>query len=305
MTRFGYALLAALLVAPSSACRTPSPGAAAGAPAAGALPPGRVVRIAHRGASGNAPENTIPAFDLAVRLGADYIELDIALTRDGVPVILHDPTLDRTTGGSGGQCRGPVNERTLAELRGGEAGGWFNAEFPGAARAEYAGTPLPTLEEVFRRYGHRTRYLVEIKQPQNVPGIEERLVELLERYDLRGRAVADRRQVIVQSFSSESVRKVHALAPELPLVQLLRAAETPASIVPQLDAIREYAIGIGPAKNTVDRAVVEAAHARGLHVFPYTVNETEEMSALLALGVDGIITNYPDRLESVLRGTGR
>jgi glycerophosphoryl diester phosphodiesterase len=160
------------------------------------------------------------------------------------------------------------------------------------------GLKIPTLEEVFQRYGRRANYLIEIKNPENAPGIEDDVVKLLDRYGLRGPGVAPR-QVVVQSFSAPSVRRVHALAPEVPLVQLIQGRETSESIQAQLSAIREYAVGIGPSKGSVDAALVRAAHASGLHVWPYTVNETTEMKVLLDYGADGIITNFPDRLATL------
>ena len=277
-----------------AACRTgaplPSPGAA-----------DRVVNIAHRGASAHAPENTLAAFDLAQQMNADYLELDVFLTRDGVPVVLHDATLNRTTRGPTENCTGEVGEKTLAQLRTCEAGSWFNRTHSAAARPAYAsGVAVPTLEEVFQRYGQRANYLVEIKQPQRVPGVEAKVLELYERYGLR-KPAAERWQVVTQSFSEESMRTLHALAPEIPLNQLLYNRETPESIRAKLDRIREYAIGIGPAKNTVTAEVVRAAHQRCLRVFPYTVNDPQEISALLALGVDGIISDFPERVNSALR----
>jgi glycerophosphoryl diester phosphodiesterase len=294
---------AAVLLLLLPACRTeepmPTPGAA-GRTMSPAGQDGQLINIAHRGASGHAPENTLPAFDLSLDMRADYFELDVYLTRDGVPVVLHDSTLERTTRGPTESCTGEVGDKTLAQIRSCEAGSWFNAEFPAAARPEYAsGVAIPTLEEVFQRFGRRANYLIEIKQPQKVPGVEEKVLELYERYGLREPA-EEGWQVVTQSFSEESMRKMHALAPELPLIQLLYSRETSESIRGMLDRIRDYAIGIGPYKNTVDAAVVQAVHERCLQIFPYTVNEPQEMTALLALGVDGIISNFPDRLNDVL-----
>ena len=293
MSRSARWMPALVLSALVAACRT-------GAPIPTSGPADRVVNIAHRGASGHAPENTLAAFDLAQQMNADYLELDVYLTRDGVPVVLHDATLNRTTRGPAENCVGEVGEKTLAQIRTCEAGSWFNRIFPAAARPSYAsGVGVPTLEEVFQRYGQRANYLVEIKQPQRVPGVEAKVLELYERYGLR-RPAAERWQVVTQSFSEESMRKLHALAPEIPLNQLLNNRETPESILAKLDRIREYAIGIGPAKSTVNAEMVRAAHQRCLRVFPYTVNDPQEVSALLALGVDGIISDFPERVNSLL-----
>lgn len=265
---------------------------------------GPIVRIAHRGASAYAPENTAPAYDLAQRMAADYLELDVYLTRDGVPVILHDATLDRTARGPAESCTGQVGEKTLAQIRACDAGSWFNERFPAAARPEHVGTRIPTLDEFFARYGRGANYLLEIKQPQLVPGVEEKVLEAMERHGLREPAERDW-QVVVQSFSVESNRRMHALAPRVPVNQLLDSRETPETIVAKLDEIRGYAIGIGPSKATLSAEVVRAAHERCLQVFPYTVNDSTEMRSLLAMGVDGIISDYPDRLAAVAEGERR
>src|SRR5690606_30296180 len=112
--------------------------------------------------------------------------------------------------------------------------------------------------------------------------------------------VARRRQVIVQSFDAEILHTFHRIAPEVPLVQLTTGRETSETLRARLDEIATYAVGIGPEKGTVDAALVEAAHARGLGVYPYTVNDPAEMRALLDIGVDGIISDFPDRVAEVM-----
>jgi glycerophosphoryl diester phosphodiesterase len=246
-------------------------------------PPGPVVIIAHRGASGHAPEHTFAAYDRALEMGAHYIEQDLQQTADGELVVIHDDTLDRTTDGSG-----PVSALTLAQLRGLDAGSWFDPAFAGAR--------VPTLDEVFARYGHGARYYIETKAPEMADRMEERLVELIAAHGLSEPA-RERWQVVVQSFSAESLRTVHALDPGLPLIQLARN-EGSEAIRARLDEIAEYAAGIGPARRSVDAELVAAAHDRGLAVHPFTVNAPEEHDALLALGVDGAFSNYPDRFAA-------
>ncbi len=121
----------------------------------------------------------------------------------------------------------------------------------------------------------------------------------MEKYGLI-RPAAEKWQVLIQSFSPASLQKIHALDPSLPLIQLYSGAETSETIRPRLDSAATYAVGIGPSKNDVDRPLVRAAHARCLDLHPYTVNETAEMENLVGLGVDGMFTNFPDRLETVL-----
>ncbi len=262
-----------------------------------------VLNVGHRGASGYAPEHTIPAYDLALQLGADYIEQDLQLTRDGVLVVLHDERLDRTARPTAesapGDCTGFVREKTLAQIKTCDVGIWFNQTYPDYARPEYVGLKIPTLEEVFQRYGKSTNYYIETKSPESAPGMEEELLRLMDEYGLT-KPAAKKWQVLIQSFSPASLQKVHALDPSLPLIQLFSGAETSETIRGRLGLTETYAVGIGPSKSDVDAALVEAAHARCLDVHPYTVNETPEMEKLVALGVDGMFTNFPDRLEAVL-----
>jgi glycerophosphoryl diester phosphodiesterase len=232
-------------------------------------------------------------------MGADYIEQDLQLTRDGVLVALHDATLDRTARGPAEQCTGRVIEKTLAQLRTCDVGAWFNERFPQDARPEYVGLRIPTLDEVLSRYGHRARYYIETKNPEEAPGMEEALLRALDAHGLRAGA-AERRQVLIQSFSEASLRKIHGLDPSLPLVRLYEGTMNSAAIRATLDETMGYAVGIGPAQGSVDGALVEAAHARCIDVHPYTVNEVPDMRSLLALGVDGMFTNFPDRLDALL-----
>jgi glycerophosphoryl diester phosphodiesterase len=286
------ATLAALLLAvgPASAAKKPPKDAP-------------VLNIGHRGASGYAPEHTIPAYDLALEMGADYIEQDLQLTKDGVLVVLHDETLDRTARTTAesapGDCTGLVREKTLAQIKTCDVGSWFNEAYPQYADPDYVGLRIPTLEEVFQRYGKRTNYYIETKSPESAPGMEEELLRLMDEYGLT-KPAAKKWQVLIQSFSPASLQKIHALEPSLPLIQLFSDTETSATIQAKLDATAAYAVGIGPSKSDVDGPLVDAAHARCLDVHPYTVNETAEMEQLVSLGVDGMFTNFPDRLEGVL-----
>jgi glycerophosphoryl diester phosphodiesterase len=270
------------------------------APAAGATPgpDPLVLNIGHRGASGLAPEHTLPAYDLALKLGADYIEQDLHMSADGVLVVIHDATLDRTARGPVENCTGPVGTKTLAQLKTCDVGSWFNAANPQLARPSYVGQRIPTLEEVFRRYGTRANYYIETKEPETAPLMEEELLRLMDKYGLRAPAVT-RWQVLIQSFMPESLQEIHARDPSLPLVQLY--PDSPREfILSTLPIAATYAVGVGPAKANVDAGVVAAAHGLCLAVHPYTVDEQPEMASLIAAGVDGMFTNRPDRLEAVL-----
>ena len=270
-----------------------------------------VLNIGHRGASGYAPEHTIPAYDLALEQGADYIEIDLQMTKDGVLVAMHDDTLDRTAVAPPGVperfCSGPVIKRTLEQIKMCDVGSWFNEANPQYANPEYVGLQIPALEEIFQRYGTSVNYYIETKNPEAVPGMEEELLRLMEEYGLiPDPAEPANWQVLIQSFSPASLQKIYALGQAepyrvtLPLIQLFSSTETSQTIQAQLDLVSTYAVGIGPSKTDVDAALVEAAHAHCLDVHPYTVNETAEMQALIDLGVDGMFTNFPDRLDALL-----
>jgi glycerophosphoryl diester phosphodiesterase len=258
-----------------------------------------VLTIGHRGASGYAPEHTFPAYDLALEMDADYIEQDLQLTKDGVLVVLHDETLDRTARGPEENCTGSVIDKTLEQIKTCEVGTWFNEENPEYAREEYVGLEIPTLEEVFQRYGSGVDYYIETKNPEEAPGMEEELLRLMGEYGLKGPA-AEQRQVLIQSFSPDSLRKIHASDPSLPLIRLYEEEEEDSETIGEdLDEARTYAVGIGPSKDDVDRSLVSEAHARSLDVHPYTVNEEQEMEELISLGVDGMFTNFPDLLAEL------
>jgi glycerophosphoryl diester phosphodiesterase len=266
------------------------------AASAGAADP--VLNIGHRGASGYAPEHTIASYDLALALGADYIEQDLQLTSDGVLVCMHDTTLDRTARGAAENCTGPVSSKTLAQIKTCDVGTWFNDANPSLARPEYVGLQIPTLEEVFARYGRRANYYIETKAPETADHMEERLLALMEQYKLR--RTARRWQVLIQSFSPASLQAIHAMDPTLPLIQLVLGFGPSPALEQSLDGIAAYAVGVGPNSAFVNAALMTAAQARCLDVHPYTVNQPNDMSTLIAAGVHGMFTNVPDVLDQVL-----
>jgi glycerophosphoryl diester phosphodiesterase len=259
---------------------------------------GPVLNIGHRGASAYAPEHTFAAYDLALEQGADYIEIDLQMTSDGVLVALHDKTLNRTADAPEGvpeqYCRGLVSKKTLEQIKMCDAGSWFGPEYAGLEEP----LRIPTLEEIFLKYGTSVNYYIETKNPEAAPGMEDELLRLMDKYHLTEPA-EDNWQVLIQSFSAESLMKIHEMNSELPLIQLYWAG-TSKSIQRDLDAVSEYAVGIGPYKKDVDAALVEAAHEHCLALHPYTVNTVEEMEDLISVGVDGMFTNNPDLLEGVL-----
>lgn len=249
------------------------------------------IAIAHRGASAYAPEHTFHAYDLALEMGATYIEQDLQMTADGELVVFHDPVLTWTADGPAENCKGAIITKTVAQLKTCDVGSWFNEWDPDHADPDYVGARIPTLEEVFERYGRSANYYIETKNPEAAPGMEEKLLELLREYKLRGPAIK-RRAVLIQSFSPTSLLKIHALDPELPLIQLGITGGDPA----YYESVSRYAVGVGFSHKYSDKSSVESAHAACLEVHPYTVNEKKEMIRMLRWGADGMFSDRPDLL---------
>ena len=222
--------------------------------------------IAHRGASAERPEHTLAAYDLALAQGADMLELDGRATADGELVVVHDPTLLRTTG-----CAHRVDARTLADIR----------------ASCGADAPL-LLDEVLERYGGRTRLLVELKDPD--PAWEASAAAAIARHGRQDEA-------IIQSFDAKALRRLRLAHPWLSCVQLLRRRRGPRA----LDGIARYATGISVWQGQVDARLVRDAHDRGLAVRAWTVNSAAAMDSLRAIGVDGVITDLPAVATSVSR----
>lgn len=255
------------------------------------------VVVAHRGASGHAPEHTFAAYDLALEMGAEYIEQDVYPSADGVLVVIHDLTLDRTARGPAENCSGNVSDKTVAQLKTCDMGSWFNETYPDRARPEYVGQTIPTLEEVFQRYGTRANYYIETKPNLDLSGaVESQLLALIKQYGLY-EGMVQRRQVLVQSFLPTSLLTMQSLDPTVPLVQLMQPLTTNAVT---LALIAGYGFGVGPPVSDVNAALVEQAHAVGLSMHPYTVNETADLERVAGYCVDGLFTNFPDRYRELL-----
>jgi len=253
--------------------------------------------IAHRGASGHAPEHTLAAFDLAIEMGTEYLEFDVQLTADGVPVVFHDLVSTRTLRGI--HDHGVISELTFEQLRRADAGAWFNEQ--AVVGPKFEGQSVLTLSEVLERYHHLARFAIELKSLDDTKaGIEWRVLRVLADHRLLG----DRGRVVVMSLSAVSPARLHALAPGIDLVQLFYEHEDATEILGRLQHVRRYAGRIGPHHSQVTEELVHAAHGEDLGVWTWAVNEADDMDRLVADGVDGIITDFPDRLRSVLDARG-
>lgn len=245
---------------------------------------GTVLIIAHRGAAGEAPENTLAAFELAIRQGADGIELDVHLSRDGVPVVIHDARLERTSSGTG-----RVRDHTANQLRRLDAGSWFNRQYPAKARTRYTGRKIPLLRETLEWVRERNSLaFIEVKPGAPAcPDIEGKVLEEIYRTGVESLTT-------VISFRLATLRRVRALDSRIPL---------------GLDFTRPL-LALRRAKSVRARAVlaywplatprfIRRAHQAGLQVFAWTVNQPAAMQRKMLHGVNGILTNYPARLAEV------
>ncbi|MFA2809401.1 glycerophosphodiester phosphodiesterase [Bacillus mycoides] len=247
-----------------------------------------IKNIAHRGASAYAPEHTLEAYQLGQQLKGDYIEIDLQMTKDGHLVAMHDETLNRTTNGTGF-----VKDHTLDEIKQLNAGSFFNKKHPNLAKKEFEDTKVPILEEIIETFGHNANYYIETKSPDEYPGMEEKLLEIINHYQINDK-------VIIQSFSEESLRKIHSLNDNIPLVQLLSYKKAVQLTDSEIEKYKTYCIGLGMNYKYIDAAYVKKIKNYGLEIHPFTVNNEKDMKKLLSWGIDGMFTNYPDRLHSVL-----
>ncbi|MBB4825193.1 glycerophosphoryl diester phosphodiesterase [Sporosarcina luteola] len=231
--------------------------------------------VAHRGWSGRAPENTMAAIMMA--LGNDTveaIELDVHLSKDGVPVVIHDFTLERTTDGSG-----LVGDHTVEELQQLDAGYWFNGRF--------AYERIPTLEDVLLLAKGRKRLLVELKQKAGYyAGLEENVVELIQRHGMT-------EEVLVISFDHMSLQQVKALDPSIAVGPLFLGL--PTLIAEQVRQVRASYIGMH--HEFLTKEIVEAVQPLGIELGVWTVDTAEDQERLKNLSDSLVITtNHPERL---------
>ncbi|WP_291320178.1 glycerophosphodiester phosphodiesterase family protein [Desulfonatronospira sp.] len=228
---------------------------------------------AHRGSSMQAPENTIPAIEQAIKDGADYVEIDVRRTADGVPVLLHDRDLRRVAGTSV-----PVWELDLKEVQRLDAGSWFHPRF--------AGVGIPTLEEVIEVVRDRAKLYLEIKPSVHTPDLTRLVVELLQEKDFVD-------QVLLGAMNQEILREAKQLEPDLRTSLFVHTA------IGEPDRSLLDALGLRAAITTVRD--IQQAHRHGHELHVWTVNDRREMSRFIDMGVDNIITDRPEVLSELLR----
>ena len=265
---------------------TGSVGIVAAMVGAGAAQTAPTLLAAHRGGSLLWPENSLLAFRNALALGADFIEFDVHLSRDGEVVVIHDATLDRTTTGSG-----PVQGRTVAELE------TLRLKDRSGAVTQEA---VPTLDEVVAVAAQaKRRMLLEIKvdaSKARYPGIEEKVLAILDRHAMAG-------STVVMSFEAATWRRVRELRPDIAICALYSARMLGrSSLTTELDALRAAGVGlIGVEHTAVDGAAVAQAQRAGIGLGAWTVNDPADMKRVIAAGVTILITDQPDLAKTLLR----
>jgi glycerophosphoryl diester phosphodiesterase len=252
----------------------------------------RPLVMAHRGGRALWPENTLYAFERAVELGVDVLEMDVHTTADGVPVVMHDDTVDRTTNGSG-----PIYALTLNELKGLDAGYRWSADDGQTFPYRGQSISVPTVEEVFAAFPG-VPMNIEIKQEE--PSMVSSFCELIREHNLTN-------QVLVASFHEEAIDEFRVECPEVAtstgtmetvslFIRSMLLLEDTYGPPGEAAQVPEYQSGL----HVLTRRFVDAAHNRNLEVHAWTINDEDDMERMIALGVDGIITDYPDRLLDLL-----
>ncbi|MCY3740579.1 MAG: glycerophosphodiester phosphodiesterase family protein [Candidatus Poribacteria bacterium] len=234
------------------------------------------IRIAHRGASGSAPENTLAAFKKALEIGVDAVELDLHGTADGEIVVIHDSTLDRTT-----DLHGRINETTLETIQNADAGGWFDTEF--------AGEPIPTLTEALACIGKETIAVLEIKDPLIAEAVVAKIHET-HTLDV----------VVVISFYTAVLQTIRALEPRIATGWLIGNSDKHVSPIQLCQQLGE----LGSSLLNVNHELITAEFAyevlrRGVALWCWTVDDIARMREMQRFGVQGITSNYPERFAIV------
>ena len=233
--------------------------------------------VGHRGASGYAPENTLPSFEKALACGANMIEFDVHLSKDDHLVVIHDPSVDRTTNGSG-----LIREMTLKQIKKLDAGSWFSPEFKGVT--------IPTFEETVNLIKGRAKFQIEIKNSDLYKDkeLEEKLVKAV--YDS-----GIREDSIITSFKFSSIKKIKEIDSRIRVALIFD--NNPKDPWEDICSIRGEVLN--PKWTWITSEKVQKAHDKGILICTWVVNDIDKMRHLLALGVDGITTDFPDKLKSL------
>ena len=250
--------------------------------------------IAHRGASAYVPENTLASYVLAETMDADYIELDIHLTKDHELVVMHDQDISATTEGTG-----EIGDYTLDELKQLSANFRYQKNESKSKIESSEMYAIPELSEVLSQFGETMSLVIELKDPDKYPGIEGELVNLLEEYEMIGLDDNNYPRAVIQSFDKSGLIKISKLNSDIPLIQLYSFEENEKATLSEkeIDEILSYAAGIGVNYESLAIEFIKEMGKNKIPVYAFTVNEVENALKMKAMGVSGIYTDRPDLLD--------
>jgi glycerophosphoryl diester phosphodiesterase len=246
----------------------------------------RVTVIAHRGASDTAPEETMSAFDIAIKQKSDFIEMDLRRTKDNKLVLMHDDTVDRTTNG-----KGRVSTLTLAQLKKLDAGSKFNQKFKNER--------IITMDEVVKRFGTKTNYFIETRTINGKTGMELPLLHILNQAGL-----INKRKVTIESWSADSLKIIHSHYHYMPLVQLAVFNNKNQITQKQINEWKKYASGVGLEASMIDKQTVKKLHDNHLKVYVFFFQPTlekAEQKRVIADGADAVFTNHVSYTNSIIK----
>lgn len=242
---------------------------------------GSMLTIAHRGASAFAPENTIAAFDKAIDLNVDFIELDVQMTKDQHLVVIHDLTVNRTTNGTGA-----IKNLTLQEIKELDAGSWFSKTFQSEK--------IPTIDEVLERYRGKTGLLIDLKSPSIYPGIEKKLAEKLWHYKLQ-------QEIRVQSFNLTSIKTFRSLLPSIQYGLVINHSISYYKLTKYANDIDFINIH----ERFISNMLIKFAHSKGINIYAWSVHDASTVRKLLFYKIDGITADSPKLISSIKDGKSR
>ncbi|MGL1887937.1 MAG: glycerophosphodiester phosphodiesterase family protein [Reichenbachiella sp.] len=249
--------------------------------------------VGHKGASGVAPENTLASFQKAIDLGADMIEIDVHYTKDGEVVVFHDETVDRTTNGTG-----MIHKMTLAEVKALDAGSWFGDH------DQYRGEQIPTLQETIDLIHGKIELVIDIKSKGHLyyEGFSKRIVEIINEKGAKDWTVVQAYEEVYleDAFEADSTIQMKKIMMGEEETHLLAFYVNAKSFTDHRNK-HEFYNTLNPHFTTLSQRRLFRFKARGYKVFTYVVNEREDMIKMLNMGVDGIITDYPDRMLEIKR----
>ncbi|MHC8517663.1 glycerophosphodiester phosphodiesterase [Sporosarcina sp. ITBMC105] len=258
------------------------------------LPDNEFLIIAHRGASAYAPEHSLLSYELAVQMQADYIELDVHRTQDKELVALHDRFIEL------GNDKQAIADTTFQQLKAIQRKASQRKKIPVTMQTDIDPLRIVSTEEVFSHFKDDVNYYIELKTPSTYPGIEKALLQQLRDNDLlqQGNGFPT---VILQSFDGDALKEIHKEEPSIPLIQLYSEKNESMLTKSHLRKVAKYASGIGVDEKIVTKELVDRAHAAGLHVHPFTVNDKDAIRRLIELQVNGIFTDVPDVAVELLK----